>query len=119
MLHTFQHHPQVVSRCTGIPITKLVASERDKLLHLTDELHKWVKDLAASSQERPPASMAQVLEKAQETAVMKGISDFKATHIWFGSFVKRYGLDRIGMRVEDNKTSVVGAPPQDLGGESG
>jgi hypothetical protein len=54
-----------------------------------------------------------VLEKAQETAVMKGVVDFKATHIWFGSFVKRYGLDRIGMRVEDNKT-VVGAPPQEM-----
>jgi len=45
---------------------------------------------------------------------MKGATDFKATHIWFGSFVKRYGLDRIGMRVEDNKSSSVVAPPQEL-----
>lgn len=58
--------------------------------------------------------MAQVLEKAQETAVIKGVQDFKATHIWFGSFVKRYGLDRFGMRVEDSKTPVVGAPPQEM-----
>ena len=98
---------------------KLTKAHLPKFPALEDELHKWVKDLTASSQERPPVSMAGVLEKAQETAAMKGITDFKATHIWFGSFVKRYGLDRIGMRVEDNKTSVVGAPPQDLGGESG
>lgn len=32
----------VVARWTGIPITKLVASEREKLLHLEDELHKRV-----------------------------------------------------------------------------
>lgn len=27
---------------TGIPVSKLVASEREKLLHLSDELHKRV-----------------------------------------------------------------------------
>jgi hypothetical protein len=32
---------RVVSRWTGIPLTKLVESERDKLLHLGQELHKW------------------------------------------------------------------------------
>lgn len=35
-------HAQVVSRWTGIPLTKLVASEREKLLHLTDELHQRI-----------------------------------------------------------------------------
>jgi ATP-dependent Clp protease ATP-binding subunit ClpB len=32
----------VVGRWTGIPVTKLVASEREKLLHLEEELHKRV-----------------------------------------------------------------------------
>ncbi len=32
----------VVARWTGIPVTKLVASEREKLLHLEEELHKRV-----------------------------------------------------------------------------
>lgn len=32
----------VVGRWTGIPVTKLIASERDKLLHLEEELHKRV-----------------------------------------------------------------------------
>ena len=33
---------EVVSRWTGIPITKMMQSEREKLLHLEDELHKRV-----------------------------------------------------------------------------
>ncbi len=33
---------EVVSRWTGIPITKMMQSEQDKLLHLEDELHKRV-----------------------------------------------------------------------------
>ena len=33
---------RIVSRWTGIPVTKLVESEREKLLHLDDELHKRV-----------------------------------------------------------------------------
>ncbi len=32
----------VVSRWTGIPVNKMLESERDKLLHLEDELHKRV-----------------------------------------------------------------------------
>ncbi len=32
----------VVSRWTGIPVTKMVQSEKDKLLHLENELHKRV-----------------------------------------------------------------------------
>ena len=32
----------VVSRWTGIPVNKMVQSEKDKLLHLEDELHKRV-----------------------------------------------------------------------------
>jgi ATP-dependent Clp protease ATP-binding subunit ClpB len=32
----------VVSRWTGIPVSKMVQSEREKLLHLEDELHKRV-----------------------------------------------------------------------------
>lgn len=32
----------IISKWSGIPVTKLVASERSKLLGLTDELHKRV-----------------------------------------------------------------------------
>ena len=33
---------EVVARWTGIPVTKMMQSERDKLLHLEEELHKCV-----------------------------------------------------------------------------
>ncbi|MEE0850102.1 MAG: ATP-dependent chaperone ClpB [Alistipes onderdonkii] len=33
---------EVVSRWTGIPVTRMLASEREKLLHMEDELHKRV-----------------------------------------------------------------------------
>ena len=33
---------EVVSRWTGIPVSKMLQSERDKLLHLEDELHRRV-----------------------------------------------------------------------------
>lgn len=32
----------IISKWTGIPVSKLAASERDKLLHLADELHQRV-----------------------------------------------------------------------------
>ena len=32
----------IISKWTGIPVTKLVASERSKLLRLADELHRRV-----------------------------------------------------------------------------
>jgi len=33
---------EIISRWTGIPVSRLVRSEREKLLHLADELHKRV-----------------------------------------------------------------------------
>lgn len=39
---TDENIAQVVGRLTGIPITKLVSSEREKLLHLSDVLHQRV-----------------------------------------------------------------------------
>ena len=33
---------EVVSRWTGIPVTKMLQSEREKLLHLEEELHHRV-----------------------------------------------------------------------------
>lgn len=39
---TYEDIAGVVSRWTGVPVTKLVESEKHKLLHLEDELHKRV-----------------------------------------------------------------------------
>jgi ATP-dependent Clp protease ATP-binding subunit ClpB len=45
MLHsevTQEDIAEIVSKWTGIPVSSLKASEREKLLHLADELHKRV-----------------------------------------------------------------------------
>lgn len=39
---TVEDIAEVVSRWTGIPVTRMLQSERDKLLHLEEELHKRV-----------------------------------------------------------------------------
>ena len=39
---TSEHIADVVSRWTGIPVSKMLQSEREKLLHLEEELHKRV-----------------------------------------------------------------------------
>ena len=39
---TYEDIAEVVARWTGIPVTKMVQSEREKLLRLEDELHKRV-----------------------------------------------------------------------------
>lgn len=42
MLHPHHHHTLCWPLCVGIPVVKLVESERAKLLHLADELHQRV-----------------------------------------------------------------------------
>lgn len=39
---TAENISEVIAKWTGIPVTKLIQSEREKLLHLEDELHKRV-----------------------------------------------------------------------------
>ena len=44
----------------GIPITKLVASEREKLLHLTDELHNRI-----IGQEEAVGAVAEAIQRSR------------------------------------------------------
>ena len=44
----------------GIPLTKLVESERDRLLHLTDELHKRI-----IGQEEAVAAVAEAIHRSR------------------------------------------------------
>jgi ATP-dependent Clp protease ATP-binding subunit ClpA len=46
--------------CSGIPITKLVASEREKLLHLTDELHNRI-----IGQEEAVGAVAEAIQRSR------------------------------------------------------
>ncbi len=66
--------PQVVSRWTGVPVSKLLEGEMQKLLHLEDELHKRVigQDEAV---------------KAVAEAVMRARSGLKDPNRPIGSFI--------------------------------
>lgn len=64
----------VVSRWTGIPVTKMVQSEREKLLHLEDELHKRV-----AGQEEAIAAVSDAIRRSRA-----GLSDKRRP---IGSFI--------------------------------
>lgn len=64
----------VVSRWTGIPVNKMLQSEKDKLLHLEDELHKRV-----VGQEEGIAAVANAIRRSRA-----GLSDPKRP---IGSFI--------------------------------
>jgi ATP-dependent Clp protease ATP-binding subunit ClpB len=51
---------EVISKWTGIPLTKLVATEREKLLYLEDELHKRV-----IGQEEAVTAVAEAVQRSR------------------------------------------------------
>lgn len=56
---------EIISKWTGIPLTKLVATEREKLLHLEDELHQRV-----IGQEEAVTAVAEAIQRSRA-----GLSD--------------------------------------------
>ena len=65
---------EVVSRWTGIPVTKMMQSEREKLLHLEEELHKRV-----VGQDEAISTIANAIRRSRT-----GLSDGKRP---IGSFI--------------------------------
>ena len=65
---------EVVSRWTGIPVTRMLASEREKLLHLEEELHRRV-----VGQEQAIAAVSDAVRRARA-----GLSDPRRP---IGSFI--------------------------------
>ncbi len=51
---------EIISKWTGIPLTKLVATEREKLLYLEDELHKRV-----IGQEEAVTAVAEAIQRSR------------------------------------------------------
>ncbi len=122
---------KVLSEWTGIPVSKLTQSEREKLLHLEDELHKRVVD-----QEHAVEAVARVVRAARA-----GLADPNrpnGSFIFLGStgvgktelakalaealFDTEKALIRIDMSEYMEKHSVsrlVGAPPGYVGYEEG
>lgn len=121
----------VVSRWTGIPVSKMLQSEREKLLHLEDELHKRV-----VGQEEAISAVADAVRRNRA-----GLQDPKrpiGSFIFLGStgvgktelakalaeylFDNEDALTRIDMSEYQEKHSVsrlVGAPPGYVGYDEG
>ncbi|MBW4650863.1 MAG: ATP-dependent chaperone ClpB [Kastovskya adunca ATA6-11-RM4] len=122
---------EIISKWTGIPVSKLVESEKEKLLHLEDELHKRV-----VGQEEAVTAVADAIQRSRA-----GLSDPNrpiASFIFLGPtgvgktelakalaaylFDTEDALVRIDMSEYMEKHSVsrlIGAPPGYVGYEEG
>lgn len=122
---------EVVSRWTGIPVTRMMESERDKLLHLEEELHKRV-----IGQEEAIAAVSDAVRRSRA-----GLQDPKrpiASFIFLGTtgvgktelakalaeylFNDEKMMTRIDMSEYQEKYTVsrlIGAPPGYIGYEEG
>ncbi len=121
----------VVSRWTGIPVTRMVQSERDKLLHLEEELHKRV-----AGQEEAIAAVSDAIRRSRA-----GLSDKRrpiGSFIFLGTtgvgktelakalaeflFNDEQSMVRIDMSEYQERHSVsrlIGAPPGYVGYDEG
>ena len=61
----------IVSRWTGIPVAKMVTSEKEKLLHLEEELHKRV-----VGQDEAISAIADAVRRSRA-----GLNDYRFFHI--------------------------------------
>ena len=122
---------EVVSRWTGIPVTRMLQSEKDKLLHLEDELHKRV-----IGQDEAITAVADAVRRSRA-----GLQDPKkpiASFIFLGTtgtgktelakaladylFNDESMMTRIDMSAYQEKFSVtrlIGAPPGYVGYDEG
>ena len=118
---------EVVSRWTGIPVTRMLASEREKLLHMEDELHKRV-----IGQEQAIAAISDAVRRSRA-----GLNDPRkpiGSFIFLGTtgvgktelakalaqalFDDEKNLIRIDM-TEYMESRLVGAPPGYVGYDEG
>ncbi|WHF51069.1 ATP-dependent chaperone ClpB [Chryseobacterium gotjawalense] len=128
---TAENISEVISKWTGIPVTKLIQSERQKLLHLEDELHRRV-----VGQEEAIESVANAIRRNRA-----GLNDEKkpiGSFLFLGTtgvgktelakalaeylFDDENNMTRIDMSEYQERHSVsrlVGAPPGYIGYEEG
>lgn len=122
---------EVISKWTGIPVTKLIQSEREKLLHLEDELHKRVvgqeeaieavadairRNRAGLSDEKKPIGSFLFLGTTGvgKTELAKALAEYlfddenNMTRIDMSEYQERHSVSRL-----------VGAPPGYVGYDEG
>ncbi len=122
---------EVVSKMTGIPLTRLEKDESERLLHLEDELHKTV-----VSQEEAVKSVSRAIRKARsglkdprrpmgsfifvgpsgvgKTLLAKALAEFM-----FGDPDALVYLDMSEYMEKHNVSRLIGAPPGYVGYEEG
>lgn len=128
---TAEHISEVISKWTGIPVTKLLQSEREKLLHLEDELHKRVvgqneaiesianairRNRAGLNDERKPIGSFLFLGTTGvgKTELAKALAEYlfndenNMTRIDMSEYQERHSVSRL-----------VGAPPGYVGYDEG
>lgn len=128
---TAENISEVISKWTGIPVTKLLQSEREKLLHLEDELHKRVvgqdeaiesiadairRNRAGLNDERKPIGSFLFLGTTGvgKTELAKALAEFlfndenNMTRIDMSEYQERHSVSRL-----------VGAPPGYVGYDEG
>ena len=122
---------EIVSRWTGIPVTKMQQSERDKLLHLEEELHKRVVGqdeaiLAVSDAVRRSRAGLQDPKRPIGSFIFLGTTGVGKTEL--AKALANYLFDddsmmtRIDMSEYQEKHSVsrlIGAPPGYVGYDEG
>ena len=128
---TSENISEVISKWTGIPVTKLMQSEREKLLNLEDELHKRVvgqdeaieavanairRNRAGLSDEKKPIGSFLFLGTTGvgKTELAKALAEFlfddenNMTRIDMSEYQERHSVSRL-----------VGAPPGYVGYDEG
>ncbi len=128
---TAENISEVISKWTGIPVTKLLQSEREKLLHLEDELHKRVvgqneaiesiadairRNRAGLNDERKPIGSFLFLGTTGvgKTELAKALAEYlfndenNMTRIDMSEYQERHAVSRL-----------VGAPPGYVGYDEG
>jgi len=128
---TYEDIAEVVAKWTGIPVTKMIQSERDKLLALEDELHKRVIGQdeaieAVSDAVRRSRAGLQNLQKPIGTFLFLGTTGVGKTELAKALaaylFDDENAMTRIDMSEYQERHAVsrlVGAPPGYVGYDEG
>src|SRR5574344_1034004 len=122
---------EVVSRWTGIPVHRMLQSERDKLLHLEEELHKRVigQDqaiTAVSNAVRRSRAGLQDPKRPIGSFIFLGTTGVGKTELAKSLAEYLFNDDKLMTRIDMSEyqekfsvTRLIGAPPGDVGYDEG
>ena len=115
---------EVVSRWTGIPVTRMLASEREKLLHMEEELHKRV-----VGQEQAIAAISDAVRRSRAglndprkpigSFIFLGTTGVGKTELAKALAEFLFNDDSMLTRIDMSVSRLVGAPPGYVGYDEG